>query len=109
MGINTKRIFAYTMSLAMVTACIAGLLVGQTFPFYPSTGTQYLITAFGVVVIGGMGSLGGTLLGGILLGLAQLIGSYFFGTGYQTFSGYVFMLIILAVRPQGLFSKAMRR
>ena len=109
LGVNTKRIFAYTMCLAVLTASVAGLLVGQTFVFYPSTGTQYLIIAFGVVVIGGMGSLGGTLVGGILLGLAQLMGAYFISTGYQTIAGYVFMLIILTFRPQGIFAKAVRR
>jgi branched-chain amino acid transport system permease protein len=109
LGVNTKRIFTYTMCLSVVTAGIAGLLVGQTFVFYPSTGPQYLIIAFGVVVIGGMGKLGGTLVGGILLGLAQLLGAYFFGTGWQTITGYVLMLIILTIKPQGLFAKAARR
>ena len=109
LGVNTKRIFTYTLCLAVVTASVAGLLVGQTFVFYPSTGPQYLIIAFGVVVIGGMGSLGGTLAGGIILGLAQLLGAYFFGTGWQTITGYVFMLVILTIRPQGIFAKAVRR
>jgi len=108
MGVNTKRIYAYTMCLAMITASISGLLVGSTFVFYPTTGTQYLIIAFGVVVIGGMGSLVGTLLGGIILGLAQLLGAYFFGTGYQLLAGYIVLLIILTVRPQGLLSNATR-
>ena len=109
LGVNTKRIFTYTMCLAIVTASIASLLVGQTFVFYPSSGPSYLIIAFGVVVIGGMGSLGGTLAGGILLGLSQLLGAYFFGTGWQTITGYVFMLVILTIRPQGIFAKAVRR
>jgi branched-chain amino acid transport system permease protein len=109
LGVNTKRIYAYTLCLAVVTACVAGLLVGQTFVFYPSTGPQYLIIAFGVVVIGGMGSLGGTLVGGVLLGLAQLLGAYFFGTGWQTITGYVLMLVILTIKPQGIFAKAVRR
>ena len=109
MGVNTKRMYAYTMCLAMVTSSIAGLLVGVTFIFYPTTGTQYLIIAFGVVVIGGMGSLVGTLLGGIILGLSQLLGAYFFGTGYQLLAGYVVLLIILTLRPQGLLSNATRK
>ena len=109
LGVNTKRIFTYTLCLAVITASIAGLLVGQTFVFYPSTGPQYLIIAFGVVVIGGMGSLGGTLAGGMILGLAQLLGAYFFGTGWQTITGYVLMLVILTIRPQGIFAKATRR
>jgi len=104
LGLNTKRIYAVTMALAMVTASIAGLLVGMTFTYYPTTGTEYLIIAFGVVVIGGMGSLVGTLMGGIILGLAQMLGSYFFGMAYQLFFGYVVLLIILTFRPQGLFA-----
>jgi len=109
MGINTKRIYAYTMCLAMVTAAIAGLLVGMTFNFYPSAGTQYLIIAFGVVVIGGMGSLVGTLVGGIILGLSQMIGSLLFGAAYQLIFGYVVLLVILTVKPQGLLAKATRK
>jgi branched-chain amino acid transport system permease protein len=105
-GVNTKRIYAYTMCLAMATASIAGLLIGMTFTYSPTTGTQYLIFAFGVVVIGGMGNLVGTLLGGIILGLSQMLGSYFFGTAYQLFSGYIVLLVILTFRPQGLFAEA---
>ena len=109
LGVNTKRIFAYTLCLAVITAAIAGLLVGQTFVFYPSSGTVFLIVAFGVVVIGGMGSLLGTLVGGLMLGLSQLLGAYFFGTGWQTITGYVFMIIVLTIRPRGLFAKAIRK
>jgi branched-chain amino acid transport system permease protein len=108
MGVNTKRTYAYTMCLAMVTAAVAGLLVGMTFINYPSTGTQYLIIAFGVVVIGGMGSLAGTLIGGIILGLSQMIGAYLFGPAYQLIAGYVMLLIILTFRPQGLLANAAR-
>jgi len=103
-GLNTKRVYAMTMALSMVTASIAGILVGMTSTYYPTTGTEYLIIAFGVVVIGGMGSLVGTLLGGIILGLAQILGSYFFGMAYQLFFGYVVLLVILTFRPQGLFA-----
>lgn len=109
MGINTKSFFAITMGIAMATAAIAGLMVGNTFVFYPFSGTTYLIIAFGVVVIGGMGSIGGTLIGGIVLGLAQLLGSYFFGTGFQMLTGYVFMFFVLALRPNGLFARGVRK
>jgi branched-chain amino acid transport system permease protein len=108
-GINTKRVYAYTMCLAMATACIAGLLVGMTFVFYPTTGSQYLIIAFSVVVIGGMGSIFGTLFGGIILGLAQLLGGDFFGAGNQMACAYVVLLIILTFKPEGLLTKAARR
>ncbi len=108
MGVNTKRTFVYTMCMAMVISAIVGLLIGMTYVFYPTSGPQYLIIAFGVVVIGGLGSLIGTLVGGIVLGLTQLMGSYFFGTGDQMLAGYIVLLIILTVRPQGLLGKALR-
>ncbi len=108
MGVNTKLMFVVTMGIAMATAAIAGYLVGSTFVFYSYSGTSYLIIAFGVVVIGGMGSLFGTLLGGICLGLVQLVGANFFGAGWQSLTGYVFMLIILAFLPNGILGKRKR-
>jgi len=108
-GVNTKNTYTYAMMLSVATAAIAGALVGSTFVFYPSSGTNYLIIAFGVVVIGGMGSLIGTLLGGIVLGIAQLLGGHFFGSAYQMLSGYIVLLIILALRPDGLLSGSTRK
>lgn len=105
MGINIRRIYKVAMGIAMMTASIAGVLVGMTFNFYPYTGTQYLIIAFGVVVIGGLGSLTGTMIAGIILGLAQVLGAHFFGTGMQLLSGYIVLLLMLALKPQGLFSR----
>lgn len=109
MGVNTKLAYTAAMVIAMVVATIAGTLVGSSFVFYPSSGTQYLIIAFGVVVIGGMGSLVGTLVGGIVLGLAQLVGGYIFGTNFQMAIAYIVLLIILAIRPNGLFAASAKR
>jgi branched-chain amino acid transport system permease protein len=105
MGINTKHIFAYAMGIAMVTAAIAGILVGMTFTFYPHTGSQYLIIAFGVIIIGGVGSMKGTLVGGLILGIAQLLGAHFAGPGYQLLIGYGVFLVVLGIRPQGIFGR----
>ncbi len=105
MGINTKNIFAIAMGIAMMTAAVAGVLIGTTFTFFPHTGPQYLIIAFGVVIIGGAGSMIGTLAGGLILGLAQLLGAHFFGSGYQLLSGYLILIMVLAFKPQGLFGK----
>ena len=104
MGVNTKMAYAAAMVICMGITAVAGTLVGSTFVFYPSSGTQYLIIAFGVVVIGGMGSLIGTLAGGIVLGVAQLIGGDVFGSGVQMLIAYIVLLVILAVRPNGLFA-----
>jgi len=108
MGINTRKIYSVAMGIAMVTAAVAGTLIGSTYSFNPATGPQYLIIAFGVVIIGGAGSMLGTFVGGIILGLAQLLGAYFFGTGYQLFCGYLILLIVLTLRPQGIFGRKER-
>ncbi len=77
--------FARTRASAIAggTAAIAGVLVGMTFTFYPHTGPDYLIIAFGVVIVGGLGSLIGTFMGGLILGLAQILGAHFLGPGFQ--------------------------
>jgi len=106
MGIDTSNIFAIAMGIAMITAAIAGILVGMTFSFYPHTGSQYLIISFGVIIIGGLGSMKGALLGGIILAEAQLLGAHFVGPGYQLLIGYAVLLAILALRPQGIFGQA---
>jgi len=105
MGVNTRNIYAKAMGIAMMTAGFAGVLLGMTFTFYPHTGPQYLIIAFGVVVIGGLGSMKGTLAGGLILAIAQLLGAQIFGPGFQLFCGYVVLLIVLALRPQGIFGR----
>jgi len=101
MGVNVNRTYAIAMGIAMATAAIAGMCVSMKWVFYPSSGGNYLLTAFGVVVIGGMGSIPGTLVAGLILGLAQVIG----GANYGQLIAYVLMVVFLAIRPQGLFSK----
>ncbi|MBO7729323.1 MAG: branched-chain amino acid ABC transporter permease [Lachnospiraceae bacterium] len=101
MGVNVNRTYAIAMGIAMATAAIAGMCVSMKWVYYPSSGGNYLLTAFGVVVIGGMGSIPGTLIAGLILGLAQVIG----GANYGQLIAYVLMVLFLAVRPQGLFSK----
>ena len=97
-GINVRRVYAIAMGVAMATAAVAGLCVGMKWTFYPSSGGQYLLIAFIVVVIGGMGSIPSTLLAGLAFGLAQVIG----GANYGLVISYAVLLIVLAVRPKGL-------
>jgi branched-chain amino acid transport system permease protein len=106
MGINTQNTYAIAMGMAVMTAGIAGVLVGMTFTFYPHSGPQYLIISFGVVVIGGLGSMRGTFIGGLILALAQILGARIFGPGYQLLCGYVVLLIVLAIRPQGVLGRS---
>jgi len=105
MGINTKTIYGFAFAVAMISAAIAGTFLGMTFPFQPTSGTQFLIIAFGVVIIGGLGSLFGTFLGGLILGLVQTLSGYFFGSAAQMLFVYMSILFVLAVRPRGLFGR----
>jgi branched-chain amino acid transport system permease protein len=103
LGINTPRIFAFTFGLAGAVSAVAGVFLGLTFPFTPVSGISFLITAFGVVILGGLGSIIGTAVGGIILGLAQTLAAEYIGASAQMLFLYIIVLLILAVRPQGLF------
>jgi branched-chain amino acid transport system permease protein len=103
MGVNIKSTFAIAMGISMMTAGVSGVFIGMLFNFYPSSGSSYLIIAFAVVVIGGIGNIYGTLAAGVIFGLAQVVGGFAFGSSYQQLIGYVVLLIMLVVRPQGLF------
>ena len=105
MGINTGRVYAFAFAIAMATAAIAGVFLGLTFPFTPTSGVSFLIIAFGVVILGGLGSMLGTFIGGMILGLAQTLGGYFFGAAAQMLVVYIMVLIVLGIRPQGIFGR----
>jgi branched-chain amino acid transport system permease protein len=105
MGVNTERVYAYAFAIAMATAAVAGVFLGLTFPFNPTSGISFLIIAFGVVILGGLGSMLGTFIGGMILGIAQTLGAYFFGAGTQMLAAYLIVLIVLAARPKGIFGR----
>jgi branched-chain amino acid transport system permease protein len=105
MGVNTKMIYGFAFGVAMISAAIGGVFLGMTFPFTPVSGTQFLIIAFGVVIIGGLGSMFGTFLGGLILGLVQTYSGFFLGSSYQMLFVFGVVLIVLAFRPQGLFGR----
>ncbi len=105
MGINTNRIYAFAFGIAMATAAIAGVFLGLTFPFTPVSGVSFLIIAFGVVILGGLGSVLGTFIGGMILGLAQTLGGYFLGAAAQMLIVYIMVLVVLGIRPQGIFGR----
>lgn len=105
MGVNTARIFAFTFGIATAIAAVAGVFLGLTFPFTPVSGIQFLIIAFGVVILGGLGSIIGTFVGGIILGLAQTLAAQYISASMQMLFVYVIVLVVLAVRPRGLFGR----
>jgi branched-chain amino acid transport system permease protein len=105
LGVNVTRVRVFVYGLAAACAAVGGVLVGLTFDFTPTTGLTYLLTGFAVVVLGGLGSVQGTLLGAILLGVTESVGAAFIGDGYRDLIGFVAFLVVLSVRPQGLFGR----
>jgi branched-chain amino acid transport system permease protein len=103
LGVNPKKTYAYTYGLGAIAAGVAGILMGLTFTFVPSTSLDWLTIAFGVVVLGGLGSLRGVIAGGLIMGLTVVLSAYYLGVQYQLFLCYVVILIVLALRPEGIF------
>ena len=104
MGLNKKHIFSMAMALSLAVVAIAGIFLATRTSFDPSGGPARLIFGFEAVIIGGLGNLWGTLIGGIILGVAQGIGAQI-NPGWQQLAGHLAFLIVLAVRPTGLFPK----
>ncbi|MCO5161821.1 MAG: branched-chain amino acid ABC transporter permease [Mesorhizobium sp.] len=104
-GVDVPRVHALTFALGAACAAMGGVLIGIVFSFTPSTGASYLLTSFAVVVLGGMGSILGTLVAGITLGLMQSIGALILGDGFRDLVGLALFLAVLAVRPGGLLGR----
>jgi branched-chain amino acid transport system permease protein len=104
MGIRPSIVYAQATGLAFVLIVIAGTLQAMRTTVSPADGPLLLLFAFEAVIIGGMGSFWGTLLGALLLGVAQQIG-FRFDPGWGIWFGHLTFLFVLLVRPQGLFPK----
>jgi len=104
MGVDNRHIFAVAMAISLAVVAVAGVLIAIRTNFDPAIGPARLIFGFEAVIIGGLGSMWGTLAGGIILGVAQAVGAQI-NPGWQLLAGHLAFLVILAVRPQGLFPK----
>lgn len=105
MGIKPADIFAKATGIAMIIVTIAALYLGMRSNFDPNIGPARLIYAFEAVIIGGLGSLWGTLLGGIIIGVAQTVGAAI-NPEWQILAGHVAFLVVLLIHPRGLFPRA---
>jgi branched-chain amino acid transport system permease protein len=96
-----RHVYGIAAAIAFATVALAGLALGTYSSFDPSAGPARLIFAFEAVIIGGVGSLWGTLVGGIILGIAQAVGAQVDPSG-GVLAGHLVFLAVLALRPQGL-------
>jgi len=104
MGLNNAHIFALAMALSLAVVAVAGVLLAVRANFDPSIGPARLIFGFEAVIIGGLGSMWGTLAGGVIIGVAQAVGAKL-DPGWNLLAGHIAFLIVLALRPEGLFPK----
>jgi branched-chain amino acid transport system permease protein len=107
MGIDRDRLYALAMALSLGIVAIAGIFLGIRTTFAFSSGPDRLLFAFEAVIIGGLGSLWGTLVGGVILGVAQTIGARL-SPGWGVLTGHLVFLAVLLLRPAGLFTKSRR-
>lgn len=105
-GVNNRHVYAMATAITFVVVSIAGVFLGIRTIFDPTIGPARLLYAFEVVIIGGLGSLWGTLVGGIILGVAQAIGAAI-DPSWDTLAGHLVFLTVLLVRPSGLFPKTL--
>jgi len=103
-GLSSPHIYAIAMGMVGVTIAISAGFMSVWTNFDPTSGPSRLLIAFEAVVLGGLGSLWGTLAGGILLGVAQTVGGQF-DAAWQVLAGHAAFLIIFTLRPQGLFPR----
>lgn len=104
MGLDKRKVYASAMALCLGVVAIAGVFLGVRANFDPFMGPGRLIFGFEAVIIGGLGNLWGTLVGGVILGVAQAIGAQI-NPGWQVLAGHLVFLVVLAVRPRGLFPR----
>lgn len=107
MGINVKLVISATFTTSAVLACVSGILVGTYYQNIDTTmGFSVGMKTFAAAVLGGVGSLPGAMLGGIIVGMAETIGASYISSGYRDAIAFAILIIVLLVKPSGIFGKA---
>ena len=105
MGINISRVYIYTFAVGAALAGAAGALYGILFPFNPAIGALPTIKGFAIIIIGGLGSIPGAVIGGLLYGIAENLAVYLLGGIWQDAIAFTLLIIVLIIRPTGLFGQ----
>ena len=105
MGVNIEKIYLFTFALGAALAGAAGALYGIIFPFDPGIGALPTIKAFAIIMLGGLGSIPGAIVGGLLYGIAETVAVYFLGGIWQDAIAFALLIIVLVIRPTGLFGE----
>jgi branched-chain amino acid transport system permease protein len=105
MGVNIEKVYIFTFALGAALAGAAGALYGIIFPFNPGIGALPTIKAFAIIIIGGLGSIPGAVIGGLLYGIAENTAVYFLGGIWQDAIAFALLIIVLVIRPTGIFGE----
>lgn len=101
-GVKASVIMAITFGIGTAVAAVGGPVLGLSLSFNPYSGLTFTLLSFGILVLGGAGSIRGAFLAGEILGLVQIFSNYYLGPAYQFMTSYIAILIILAIKPTGL-------
>lgn len=106
LGIDVDRYYSLTYALGAACAAFSGALLAPVFAVTPTAGTTPLLKAFVVVIIGGLGSVGGAMFAGVLIGVSETLGAIYFSPEYASSIGFMVMILVLIFKPSGLFGKS---
>lgn len=106
MGINTRRVITFSYALSSTTAALAGVLIAPVTLTGATMGAALGLKAFAVAIIGGLSSGMGVIVGGLILGITETLTGYYISTGYKDVPGLVLLLLVLSLKPSGLFGRA---
>jgi branched-chain amino acid transport system permease protein len=109
MGINTQRLHPLMFGIGLGLSGVAGALLSMSYTISPSMGEPYTVTALIVITLGGFGSMGGALAGGLLLGVIEALGMHFTNPSLKALLSYVVFISVLLLRPEGLFTRKSRK
>merc|ERR1711881_708496 len=105
MGINTNIVITITFALGSGLGAIAGIMVGMRETIEPTMGYYKGVAAFAAAVLGGIGNITGAMLGGIVLGIAEVLGAGYISSGYRIAIAYILMILVIIFRPSGLLGR----
>jgi branched-chain amino acid transport system permease protein len=105
LGVNVKRVFTLTFAASGALAALAGLLLAPVFTVYPQMGVEMILLAFIVVILGGMGSMGGSVVAAFVIGIAQSLFSLWMNPQRVAIAIFGIMIVVLIVRPRGFFGR----
>lgn len=107
-GVDVYRLDAVAFAIGVALAGLAGALLAPLFMVFPTNGAVTTVKGFEIIVIGGLGSIPGALIGGLLLGLVESLGAAFISSPYQNAYGFLLVILVLLLKPNGLFGRRER-